>query len=220
MEFNIKNWLDEISTKIKNHFGKRVLFIGYHGSYKRGEATAHSDIDMVIILDKLSLDDLKKYKNIVKSMPYSEKACGFICAKKEIQNWSKSDMFQFIFETEALFGSLEDLITPLSKNDIKQAVKSGAQTLYHSACHSFLFDDDLAKSLAVLYKMTFFILQADYYLKSNKYIATKKELIELLKGSDKKILQTCLDKDHIKNFDEEKIDELYEDLITWCANKI
>ena len=59
------------------------MFIGYQGSYARQEATDRSDVDMVVILDKLSTDDLKLYRSIVKSMPFSEKACGFICGLPE-----------------------------------------------------------------------------------------------------------------------------------------
>ncbi len=220
MEFNIKNWLDEISLKIKNRFENRVLFIGYHGSYKRGEATAHSDIDMVVILDKLGLEDLKEYKKIVQSMPFSEKACGFISGRKEIENWSKSDMFQFAYETEALFGNLNEILTPLRTEDVRQAVKSSSQNLYHAACHGYLFDDDIKFTLAELFKMTFFILQADYFLKSEKYIPTKKELLALVTDLDAVILKNCVNRASIKDLEITEVDELYKTLIEWCSDKV
>ena len=59
------------------------------GSYNRGEATPKSDIDLIVILETITFENLKTYKNIINSMPYKEKACGFISGKKEIQNWSK-----------------------------------------------------------------------------------------------------------------------------------
>lgn len=220
MEFNIEKWLNEISLKIKEHFKGRVLFIGYHGSYRRAEATVDSDIDMVVILDKLDLEDLKEYKKIVQTMPHSEKACGFISGKKEIENWSKSDVFQFAYETEALYGELSEIITPLNIDDVKLAVKTGAENLYHSACHSFLYDKDLKQSLKNLYKMTFFILQAQYFLQNKKYVLTKNELINLLSGEDKIILENCINSARISEVSESEINELYDILIKWCSDKI
>lgn len=220
MEFNVKNWLNEITLKTKEHFKDRVLFIGYHGSYKRGEATANSDIDMVIILDNLELIDLTEYKKIVQSMPYAKKACGFISGKKEIGNWSKPDIFQFVYETEPLYGNLNEIISKPSTNDIKQTIKSSAEALYHATCHSYLFSQNPKESLASLLKTTFFIQQAKYFLKTNKYIPTKKDLLTLLNGTDKIILENCINKNLVETYEIEKINELYEILIKWCSEKI
>ena len=214
--FNLKDWLAEIVGKIRGRFGKRVVFIGLQGSYKRGEATDTSDVDVVVILDELRIEDLKAYREIVRSMPDYEKACGFISGRAELQNWSKSDLFQFYFETESLYGDLTELIAPPEKDDIRRTVKLSAEALYHAACHSFVFDENPAETLSSLYKMTFFILQAEYYLKNNVYISTKKELLTSLTGADYEILQTCINMNLVEN----GIDEMYERLINWCSVRI
>ena len=214
--FNFEDWLEEITGQIKKRFGKRVVFIGLQGSYRRGEATAASDVDLVVILDELRIEDLKAYREIVRSMPDYEKACGFISGRAELQHWSKSDLFQFYFETESLYGDLTEIIAPPEKDDIRRTVKLSAEALYHAACHSFVFDENPAETLSSLYKMTFFILQAEYYLKNNVYISTKKELLTCLTGADYEILQTCINRDLIEN----RIDEMYERLINWCSVRI
>ena len=254
--FNLEDWLEEIVGKIRGHFCKRVVFLGLQGSYKRGEATAASDVDVVVILDELRIEDLKAYREIVRSMPDYEKACGFISGRAELQNWSKSDLFQFYFETESLYGDLTELIAPPEKDDIRRTVKLSAEALYHAACHSFVFDvrerlairnvsepferrirqrsrgltcgsrasrrrrtalfENPAETLSSLYKMTFFILQAEYYLKNNVYIPTKKELLTSLTGADYEILQTCINMNLVEN----GIDEMYERLINWCSVRI
>ena len=214
--FNLEDWLEEITGQIKKRFGKRVVFIGLQGSYKRGEATAASDVDVVVILDELRIEDLKAYREIVRSMPDYEKACGFISGRAELQNWSKSDLFQFYFETESLYGDLTELIAPPEKDDIRRTVKLSAEALYHAACHSFVFDENPAETLSSLYKMTFFILQAEYYLKNNVYISTKKELLTSLTGADYEILQTCINMNLVEN----GIDDMYERLINWCSVRI
>lgn len=216
-EFNLKEWLDEFQIKIKEEFQDDLLFIGYHGSYKRGEVTGNSDIDSVVILKKLQIEDLKRYKNIIKSMPFNEKCCGFISGEKEIKNWSKSDIFQFYYETECLFGDIKKIITSPIKNDIKIAIKTNAEMLYHGTYHSFLYDENTKESLVELYKMTFFILQAKYFVENNEYIPTKILLKEKLKGKDKDILEICINRNDILNFNNEKIEELYKNIISWTS---
>ena len=214
--FNFEDWLVEIVGKIRGHFCKRVVFIGLQGSYRRGEATAASDVDLVVILDELRIEDLKAYREIVRSMPDYEKACGFISGRAELQNWSKSDLFQFYFETEALFGNIDDVISPPCLNDIRTAIKMASETLYHTTIHTFVFDKNISERLSSLYKMTFFILQAEYYLKNDVYIPTKKELLTSLTGADYEILQTCINMNLVEN----GIDEMYERLINWCSVRI
>lgn len=216
--FDITAWLHEISGKIQAVFGCRVLFVGYHGSYRRHEATEDSDVDMVVILDRLSFDDLKKYQEIVASMPYSEKACGFIAGRDELVAWPKADMFQLVFETYTLCGDLAPLVPPLTPKDIAAAVKNGAANIYHAACHSFLYDKDLLLALQALYKMAFFVLQAKYCLQNGRYVPTKKELVSRLSGIDKEILENCLNRHNFMKYSAAEINNLYQRLILWSAD--
>lgn len=216
MDFQIDIWLNNILEKLKNKFGERLLFVGLQGSYNRGEASADSDIDVVVILDELRFEDLKAYKKIVENMPYKEKACGFVSGKAELQNWSKHDTFQFFYDTKPLLGKLSDIINPPSVSDVKLSLKFSAEMLYHSAVHSFLFADNPEVQLAYLYKTAFFILQAKYFVENNTYIQTKKELLPLLKGIDKEILEICAD----ISKPEYETESLYSKLIFWCRDII
>ena len=84
MSFDINVWLNEIIDKVKAAFGERLLFIGLQGSYNRCEATSDSDIDLVVVIDELTFNDIKIYKKIVAEMPYSNKACGFFALNSSI----------------------------------------------------------------------------------------------------------------------------------------
>lgn len=57
----IESWITALTEKLKTTFGDRLLFVGLQGSYQRGEAHEDSDIDAVVILNVLTLDDLKQY---------------------------------------------------------------------------------------------------------------------------------------------------------------
>ena len=46
-------WLKELLAALDETFDSRVWFVGLQGSYARGEATDSSDLDVVVILDRL-----------------------------------------------------------------------------------------------------------------------------------------------------------------------
>ena len=214
MQFDIDEWLNIVINKLKEAFKENLLFVGLQGSYNRGEATPESDIDLVVILDNMTFEDLKIYRSIIDNMPQKNKACGFISGKNEIQKWSKTDLFQFFYDTKSLFGNLEDIIQSPSVADIKKAIKTSYENLYHSATHSFVHSDDYIMDIRNLSKMAFFILQAKYFVETNNYIPTRKQLFECLSGIDKKILDICINKETLD------IENFYNKLITWCSNNI
>ena len=56
---NIDLWLTEFQTRLDETFTNRIYFLGLQGSYARGEATASSDLDVVVIFDELTPADLQ-----------------------------------------------------------------------------------------------------------------------------------------------------------------
>lgn len=220
MTFNIEEWLKIAIEKLKQTFDEKLLFAGLQGSYNRGEATSESDIDLVVILDELNFENLKQYRQIIDEMPYKEMACGFISGKKELQNWSKADLFQFFYDTKSLIGDLENIIQPPAIEEIKKSIKTSSETLYHTAVHSFVHSVDYAMNLQNLYKMTFFILQAKYFIESNTYIKTKNELVKCLQGTDKEILNTCINRKQLDSMEKDELENLYKKLIDWTSKNI
>ena len=58
---DITTWMSEFLQKLNHKFENRVWFVGLQGSYGRGEARDTSDIDVVVIFDKLSAADIQEY---------------------------------------------------------------------------------------------------------------------------------------------------------------
>ena len=218
--FDINTWLNIVIKKLQNEFEQRLLFVGLQGSYNRGEATQNSDIDLVVILDNLRFEDLKRYRLIIDSMPDKDKSCGFISGSDELQNWSKSDLFQFFYDTKSLYGNLEDIIQPPSIGEIKQSIKISSESLYHASIHSFVHSNNYVEDLQNLYKSTFFILQAKYFKETEKYIPTKIQLLELLNGIDRDILNICVNRNNITGNEPIELENLYNKLIQWCTDNI
>ena len=220
MSFDVDIWLDATIEKLQEKFSQNLLFVGLQGSYNRGEATDSSDIDLIVILENLTFEDLKRYRLIIDSLPHKEKACGFISGKNELQKWSKADMFQFYYDTKSLYGKLEDIIQPPSLDEIKQSIKISSENLYHATVHSFVHSNNYVEDLQNLYKMTFFIFQAKYFVQTNNYIPTKKQLVEQLNETEKEILNICINKENILNYSQSEIETLYCKLIEWCSSNI
>lgn len=218
MEFDLETWLQELTKRLFDAFNDRIKFVGLQGSYRRGEAHENSDVDIVIILDKLDFEDLQEYKTIIQSMPFSQKACGFISGEKEIYNWPKHDLFQLANDTISLYGTLEDFIPILKRNDVLDSIKINTANLYHQMCHCYIFEDKNIDVLKFGYKSAFFILQALYYAQNSAYIGSKSELVNLLTGEDKEILLVSI------NFDSLDVssnkDFYFEKIINWTSKNI
>lgn len=185
-------WLVVFSAKVKEAFGKRLLFLGVQGSVRRGEATEHSDIDVVVVLDALTGQDMNRYRQIVQSMPHREKACGFVCDIKTLRAWPGYDLFQLCYDTQALHGNLEELLPPLLKRDVIDAMRVEAANLYHACCQAYLYHADAPQMLGALYKSAFFLLRIKAYAQSGQFILTKRELPDHLEGEEKQIAQQAL----------------------------
>lgn len=186
--FLINEWLQLYQKAVTESFGARVLFIGLQGSFGRCEATENSDIDVVLILDKVTTDDLDTYKKITAELPHRERLCGFVSGKKELSGWCKHDLFQFFYDTTAIAGSLSELISVPTPEDARLAIQIGACNLYHGCSHNYLHAED-TNVLVALYKAAFFVLQAKHFCASGEYIKSRCALEQTVTGDDLRVLR-------------------------------
>lgn len=107
---DINLWMKQYQNTVQDLFSSRVLFIGLQGSYGRNEAHDNSDIDVVLILDTVSLTDLKQYKQVIETLPHGSRMCGFVSGREELAGWCKADLFQFYHDTISYYGSLDSII--------------------------------------------------------------------------------------------------------------
>lgn len=215
--FNIEEWISDFSQKIQENFKSRIEFIGLQGSYAREEATEGSDIDVVVVFDKLKMDDLKRYDEIISKMSCREKICGFLSGKDELANWEKSDLFQFYYDTKAIYGKLDFILPLIKKENVKQAVLIGGCNIYHACCHNIIHEKSL-DILKALFKQAVFVLQAKYFYDAENYVSKKKDLIDKLEAEDKHILELYFT---IKSADKtEEFDNYSNELFAWSSRLI
>ena len=120
---DLSAFMDEFLQALNDTFAKRVWFVGLQGSYGRGEANEGSDIDLVVILDKLSALDIQKYNLMLDNLPHRELICGFLSGKNEIFSWEPSDLFQFYYDTKPIIGSLDELKPLIDDSALDRAIK-------------------------------------------------------------------------------------------------
>jgi predicted nucleotidyltransferase len=212
----INTWMNEFLAALEAAFGSRVLFVGLQGSYGRGEATEASDIDTVVILDRLSAGDIAAYGKMLDTLTHRSLACGFLAGKSEISAWEPSDLFQFYHDTKAIKGSLDFLLPLLDKEAVKRAVKIGACNVFHGCIHNMLYEksEDILRGL---YKAASFTVQAIYFSETGKYVSRMRELIPLLSSDEKYIAETFIS---LKNGGEVHFTEMSERLFEWAQKRI
>ena len=213
-------WAEDAEEKLKAEFGNRLRFIGLQGSRARGEAREGSDIDLVVLLDRIGADDLARYRAVVESMPHSELACGFVGSERALAAWPRHELFQFYHDTHALFGELPDVGT-FTKADARQAARMGTSGIYHAACHAYIFDGDAADDiLESLFKGAFFTLQALQFSRTGVYPRTKAEIAAQLEDEEARILEIGRDWETQRPKDDAERRELVDLLLRWSESII
>lgn len=130
----MKTWMEAFIRRMRQAFGDRLAFVGLQGSRARGEATPKSDIDVVVVLDRLEADDIGAYRAALEELPEREKICGFFSGRAELAAWERSDLFQFVHDTIPFYGDLSAITPPLSREDARRAALTGACNIIMDVC--------------------------------------------------------------------------------------
>jgi predicted nucleotidyltransferase len=208
--------MERFTESLKETFGDRIYFIGLQGSYGRGEATESSDIDIVVILDELTVNDIKTYGDMIDTLPHRQLICGFLSGKDELMNWEPSDLFQFYHDTAPILGTLDELLAKIDSAAVDRAVKFGACNIYHGCVHNMLYDksDDILRGL---YKSASFVIQAIVFKDTGRYIRHQKDLFQVANSGEKKILNDFI---ALKNGAAVEFDTMSEHLFNWVKKLI
>ena len=212
----ISSWMDKFVGALDASFKNRVWFVGLQGSYGRGEGTETSDIDVVVILDELTAQDIQIYNAILDTLPNRELICGFVSGKQELLNWEPSDLFQFYHDTTPIKGSLDELLSVIDEVAIDRAIKLGACNIYHSCVHNMLHEksDEILKGL---YKSASFVVQAICFQETGCYIKSQKDLLGKVSGDEKSIVENFLS---LKNGGKVDFEEMSNTLFAWSKKWI
>lgn len=211
----IDDYLHRAAGLLKQMFGDRLVYLGLQGSYSRGEADEHSDIDLMVVLDELRCEDLFTYRGLLEQLGDAEKSCGFICGRGDLAGWNACEIGQLVHETVDVVGRLADLVPSYSDADVRQYVKLSTGNLYHALCHRAIHNPggwDIA-GLREMYKPVFYILQNRIFVQTGVYWKTKRELLNHLEGLDASVLKTAA---ALRNGREQDAEKAFRQLFSWC----
>ena len=212
MMFDLDRYLDDLISNCRTAFRDRLLYVGLQGSYLRGEAHENSDIDVMLILDRFSVPDMDRYREILKRIGFYERSCGFICGRDELLRWTPLEVCQLRHTTKDLLGVLTDYLPSATWEDEVNYVKLSLGNLYHELCHRYIHADR-ERNIAAFRgacKGVFFLMQNLHYLETGHFILTKKELKEAVSAEDRRVLELAELPD---GFD---FEQAFSVLFSWC----
>ena len=210
--FDPDKYLADLILNCRSVFGERLLYMGLQGSWLRGEAHENSDIDVMVILDGLSVRDMDIYRGILKGIGFYERSCGFICGKDEMRRWNPLEVCQLRHTTKDLVGVLTDYLPPATREDEINYVKLSLGNLYHELCHRYIHADRdrNAARFRGTCKNVFYLIQNLYFLESGCFILRKTELKKAVTEEDRIILEMAELPD---GYD---FDQAFSVLFAWC----
>ncbi len=211
---DLNEYLPQMIAECSAVFGDRLLYLGLQGSYLRGEANEHSDIDIMAIIDHFSVADMDAYRAVLEKIGHTEKACGFICGREEMERWNPLEVCQLRHTTKDLYGALSDYLPSASRADEINYVKFSLGNLYHELCHRYIHADrakNVVKFRASC-KGLFFLIQNLHYLESGSFLLTKKELSASVCEEDRAMLSMAGLPD---GYD---FDEAFSSVFQWCRH--
>ena len=212
--FELSKYLDDLILNCRSAFGEQLLYMGLQGSWLRGEAREDSDIDVMVILDRLSVQDMDTYRGILKEIGFYDKSCGFICGKEEMMRWNPLEVCQLRHTTKDLLGVLTDFLPPAAWEDEINYVKLSLGNLYHEICHRYIHadrDKNVARFRGTC-KGVFYLIQNLHFLERGCFILSKKELKEAVAKEDRMILELA------GLPDDSDFDQAFSSLFSWCQS--
>lgn len=216
---NIEQYISQLTRRLQQAFGSGLLYVGLQGSYLRGEATENSDIDVMVVLDELTAARMDQYREVLQSLGHFDKACGFLCSREDLAHWNPLEICHLLHTTKDCFGDLRSLTPDYADEDVRSFIKLSIGNLYHELCHRYIYrgPEKSAASLPSIFKGVFFILQNLHYLRTGSFVQIKKELLPLLEGKDKTVLQRSLELSRGADF---AFAESFDLLLTWCQETL
>lgn len=212
--FGLETYLKTLIAACKETYGERLLYVGLQGSYLRGEAHEGSDIDVMLVLDRLSVQDMDAYRSILQRIGHFEQSCGFLCGKGELARWNPLEVCQLLHATKDLYGVLASLVPQATREDEINFVKLSLGNLYHELCHRYVHasrEKNEARFRATC-KGVFFLLQNLCYLESGVFVQTKAELKDRVSEVDRAVLILAELPD---GYD---FDAAFSTLLAWCQD--
>lgn len=193
---DIADWMPAAVRTLEGAFGIRLRFVGLQGSYRRGEATEASDIDICVILDRLEPEDLPILRAALDTLPEGAKAAGFVCGAAQLRAWPKFEIFAFAQDMDAWYGELAPLLPEVTDADIRLGCRAALAALYHESAQTLLLAPawpaeavrDAMRSLSKSYLRA---LQGGIFLRNGTFPRDRAAAMRLARAEEADLLRAA-----------------------------
>jgi predicted nucleotidyltransferase len=219
---DVDAWMEALVRELCCTFGPRLKFVGLQGSFARGEATESSDIDVVVVFDKLEVSDLTAYREILSTMPNEEIACGFVSGLSELAAWPRHELFCLSSDTRPWYGDLGRLIPEPTLDDALYSVHQGASGIYHLACHTLLHcsGSQIDGRLKELLKSSFFVLRSLVFIRTGSAVLSACDTASHLDGKEREIMDAFDRSRRSRSFSDSEHQRMLGILVEWSSDAL
>ena len=217
---NITQYIEDMIADLRSSFGARLLYVGLQGSYLRGEAHDGSDLDLMVIIDALTKDDLDLYRACLENRGNAIPSCGFLCGREELSAWNPMEILHVLHSTKDLLGTLAPLLPAVTMEDHRHFVQLSAGNLYHALCHRYVHggEEGRAESLGSHEKELYFLLSDLRYLRTGDFPPTRNALYEVLSPCDRAVWDAV--KEARDDPDGCEYDAAFARVFAWCQKTL
>lgn len=186
---SIDTYMNTMVRLLRETFGRDLLYVGLQGSYLRGEAHEQSDIDVMVILEEVTLPLLDRYRLVLREAGNEELSCGFLCSRADMAHWNPTEIPGLLRGTKDYWGTLADFVPSWTAYDLKVYLQTGLGNLYHEITHRYIHrpPERSLTAMAEFHKPVFFLFQNLLLYRGGEYPANRAALTEQLTGEDRDI---------------------------------
>lgn len=221
----VDRWLTDLVGRLRQSFGKRLIYVGHHGSWARGEPRSGSDVDTTVVVDQVESRDLAAFRDIMSGMPDARAlASGIFLSVSELKALRRFELVQFFYGCRALCGTIDGIIDRPGPADLREQIQViSSANLFH-ARHYLVYPHDLDRVVHKLYypfKECFYALQSWVLLCEGGFIPTRDELAGHLSAADDKAVITVARNWHDLERDREERPLYYIEMLErWSRNML
>ncbi|MCJ7821593.1 MAG: nucleotidyltransferase domain-containing protein [Armatimonadetes bacterium] len=224
-EVAVERWLSEFVSRVLGAFGPRVVCVLHHGSWARGEGGPESDIDTIVVLDRIEAEDLDVYRGVIDGMPNSGRwASGLLNSVAELRASPRAGQVQYFHGRKVLHGSLDGIVEGPSAEHLLEDVRGKASANLLIARHYLLFPHELrdrAHRLHYPFKECFYALQSWMLAQCGEFYARKDDLLgALTEADDRAVVEAARDWRERGADRDARPRDSFELLERWCRSML
>jgi predicted nucleotidyltransferase len=176
----VEKLLKEFVSLMRETYGKNLVFIIHHGSWATGEANPESDIDTLVMLEKITQKELDKLRGILMQKKY-QRMVVLLFSRLDMDNFVPFKRHQFHFGSKLLYGKCP-LPAP-TEGEMMIEMKKIADTVGYWS--KFLYThlhlaENVARKMYWRFREAIVALKIYVQWKTGEFPVTRRRLKELL----------------------------------------